>query len=222
MRARDVTLDAISEDSTQPFTVSSPRSVEALARHGILVEELQFRAFEDFREASVPEELVQMRFEHYETRRRERIKQVQREYRTVCSTPGTASCPLGGCPRQGRRVPAHSTAPRAHRPPRAGALLFFSHPRPHAVALTRRRRFCTRSTLARTFGGVLGARGLRAGRQRGRTGEASASLAGTRRHLLVLLRSRCADVCASSAAAVFLLLSSRERSCKQCASSSKP
>jgi hypothetical protein len=91
MRARDLTLDAISEDSTQAFTVSSPRSVEALARQGILVQELQFRSFEDFREAGVPEEVAQMRFQHYDIRRRERIKQVQHEYRTVCSTPGKAT-----------------------------------------------------------------------------------------------------------------------------------
>ena len=90
MRPRDVTLDAISEGSAEPFTVSSPRSVEALARQGILVEELQFRAYEVFLEKNVPEELAQMRFEHHETRRRELIKQAQHEYKIVC-TPGTAS-----------------------------------------------------------------------------------------------------------------------------------
>ena len=88
MRPRDITLDVISEDSTQPFTVSSPRSVEALARHGILVEELQYRSYEGFLEKDLPQEVAVMRFEHYDMRRRERIQQVKHEYKVVCNTPG--------------------------------------------------------------------------------------------------------------------------------------
>ena len=85
---KDLKVDAISEDGIQPFTVTSPRSVEALRGLGVLVEELQYCPPEAFHEPGVSEEIMRMRYEHNETRRRELIKEVKQEYRSICSSPG--------------------------------------------------------------------------------------------------------------------------------------
>jgi hypothetical protein len=82
-------LDDISEDTTQLFTLSSPRSAEALACHGMLLEDLQYRPLEEYKERGVPHEVASLRYEHNEAGRRERIKQVKHEYRVICGTPGT-------------------------------------------------------------------------------------------------------------------------------------
>ncbi len=86
---RACSLDDISEDTTQLFTLSSPRSAEALARHGMLLEDLQYRPLEEYKERGVPHQVALLRYEHNEAGRRERIKQVKHEYRVICGTPGT-------------------------------------------------------------------------------------------------------------------------------------
>lgn len=89
MRAKDYTLHDLPNGITEPFTITSPRSVEALARNGILLEELQYRSKQDIMDKDgVTEDISQMRYDHAESRRRERIKQVKHEYKVVCATPG--------------------------------------------------------------------------------------------------------------------------------------
>jgi len=88
-RAKDLSLDALSEGTTQAFAVTSPRSIETLDRLGMLVDELQYRPFEDFcQDKSAKDEIAALRYEHTEARRRERIKEAKHEYQTVCATPG--------------------------------------------------------------------------------------------------------------------------------------
>ena len=89
MMKRACSLDDISEDTTQLFTLSSPRSAEALACHGMLLEDLQYRPLEEYKERGVPHEVALLRYEHNEAGRRERIKQVKHEYRVICGTQGT-------------------------------------------------------------------------------------------------------------------------------------
>jgi len=83
---QDLTLDAVADDIQQPFTITSPRSLDALARHGMLLEELQYRSLESYRVKGISEEIARMRFEHGETQRCERIRQVKHEYRTICAS----------------------------------------------------------------------------------------------------------------------------------------
>ena len=96
-RGQDLTLDAVRDDIQQPFTLSSPRSVDALARHGMLLEELQYRPLEDYWEKGSTEEIARMRYEHNEQQRRERIRQAKHEYKSICAAPAHSRA-SGGSP----------------------------------------------------------------------------------------------------------------------------
>lgn len=118
MRAKDYTLYDLPDAITEPFTITSPRSADALARNGVLLEELQYRSRQHFMDKDMPEEIVRMRYEHAEWQRRERIKQVKHEYKVVCATPGTRlpsrPCPTGSPPSLSVCMPVLCLLPLTH------------------------------------------------------------------------------------------------------------
>jgi hypothetical protein len=80
-----LSLADVASERTLPFALSSPRSLEACARHGIVVEDLQHHPRESFFTPEVPEEIAALRFEHAERRRRERLEQVRQEHAHICA-----------------------------------------------------------------------------------------------------------------------------------------
>merc|ERR1711939_976388 len=62
---------------------NSPRTIEACARQGILFEELQHKSMDAFREPGLQSFALQMRYDHHEHKRQEKLKLVQREWKRV-------------------------------------------------------------------------------------------------------------------------------------------
>merc|ERR1711934_385791 len=62
---------------------NSPRTIEACARQGILFEELQHKSMDAFREPGLQTFALQMRYDHHEHKRQEKLKLVQREWKRV-------------------------------------------------------------------------------------------------------------------------------------------
>jgi hypothetical protein len=87
-RAPKLTLPELEEDFLGPFRITSPRSLEALSRLGMLPGELVYRPLESFMQQGLAEEIIEMRFKHCEVRRRERIGNAKREWEAVSRDPG--------------------------------------------------------------------------------------------------------------------------------------
>mmetsp|Transcript_70128 Transcript_70128/g.186858 ORF Transcript_70128/g.186858 Transcript_70128/m.186858 type:complete len:212 (+) Transcript_70128:52-687(+) len=82
-RSVKISFANFDEHRKVPPFLNSPRSLEACERQGVLPEELMFRSLHSFFDKSVPEQVVQMRFDHYEARRHEKLSQVREEYRVI-------------------------------------------------------------------------------------------------------------------------------------------
>jgi len=57
----------------------SPRSLEACRRLGIDIRELYYKPIDEFREKNVDSKIVEIRFQHYEHKRKELIYAAKKE-----------------------------------------------------------------------------------------------------------------------------------------------
>ena len=65
-------LEMVDLSSHEPFTVNSPRSIEAMRRQAIDNEEIQFKSLaemEKFDEKEVDPDILEMRYSHFTERR---------------------------------------------------------------------------------------------------------------------------------------------------------
>jgi hypothetical protein len=86
--ARHPRLSSIDSKTVEPFWLTSPRSLEACARHGVRIDELQHRSCEDFVREAEGEGYVadvgRRRFKVREKKRQEQLATVKQEYQTIC------------------------------------------------------------------------------------------------------------------------------------------
>jgi hypothetical protein len=86
--ARHTRLSSIKGDTVERFLLTSPRSLEACTRHGVRIDELQYRLCEDFvREAEGEGYFADVgcrRFKVREKQRQDQLALVKREYQTIC------------------------------------------------------------------------------------------------------------------------------------------
>jgi hypothetical protein len=78
-----ITLTNFDENRKNPPYLNSPRSLDACDRQGVRPEELLFRPMQSFSEKGVPDEVVRMRWEHHESKRKEKLVLVRNEYRSI-------------------------------------------------------------------------------------------------------------------------------------------
>jgi hypothetical protein len=78
-----ISLTNFDENRKKPPFLTSPRSLDACDRQGIRPEELLYRPSQFFFEKGVSDEIIQMRYEHYESRRKEKLAHVRTEYRSI-------------------------------------------------------------------------------------------------------------------------------------------
>ena len=83
--AVQICLDDFDENRTEPPLLTSPRSLLACGKQGVLPEELVFRPEASFqnRDEPQPKQVVQLRFESYERARKERLRAVRDEYKKL-------------------------------------------------------------------------------------------------------------------------------------------
>ena len=67
-------FETFDETNTIKPILTSPRSLEAVRRQGLAPEELIYRHPESFEAPGVSEEIVQLRWRHYEKKRREKLQ----------------------------------------------------------------------------------------------------------------------------------------------------
>lgn len=84
--------------AVQAKVLDTPRTREACRRLGFVIEDLQARPFESFADPGDPKDKVQMRFNHYEKKRKERLGEILAERARVMTqnsqkgqTPGVQS-----------------------------------------------------------------------------------------------------------------------------------
>merc|ERR1711871_853788 len=82
-----VDLYAAMTDEWASAAPRSPRALEACKRLGYEPSELVYRPVQDFRESGVEQWQVQMRHDHVEHKRQEKIKAVQRERKQIDRSP---------------------------------------------------------------------------------------------------------------------------------------
>ncbi len=86
--ARHARLSSIDSNTVESFLLTSPRSLEACARHGVRIDELQHRSCEDFVREAEGEGYVadvgRRRFRVREKKRQEQLATVKQEYQTIC------------------------------------------------------------------------------------------------------------------------------------------
>ena len=78
-----ISLTSFDENRRNPPFLTSPRSLDACERQGIRPEELLLRSLQSFADKGVPDEVVRMRWEHYDSRRKEKLSSVRNEYRSI-------------------------------------------------------------------------------------------------------------------------------------------
>jgi hypothetical protein len=78
-----ISLTNFDENRKNPPFLTSPRSLDACDRQGIRPEELLYRPSQSFLEKGVSDEIIQMRYQHYESRRKEKLAHVRTEYRSI-------------------------------------------------------------------------------------------------------------------------------------------
>jgi hypothetical protein len=78
-----ISLTNFDEHRKNPPYLTSPRSLDACDRQGIRPEELLHRPSQSFFEKGIPDEVVKLRYEHYESRRKEKLAHVRTEYRSI-------------------------------------------------------------------------------------------------------------------------------------------
>ena len=84
-RSTRISLTNFDECKRTPPFLTSPRSLDACDRQGIKPDELLARPLQTFIEKGVPDEIARMRYEHYESRRKEKLALVRNEYRSIVS-----------------------------------------------------------------------------------------------------------------------------------------
>jgi tetratricopeptide (TPR) repeat protein len=81
-------LSSIEVSRREPFTLNSPRSIEACARHSVSVEQLNYRPLEAFLQEAEEKGFIASvghgRYESSEQKRRTKLQEVKREYLAIC------------------------------------------------------------------------------------------------------------------------------------------
>ncbi|EKX46429.1 hypothetical protein GUITHDRAFT_107632 [Guillardia theta CCMP2712] len=83
---RELTVEDLEErrEHREPVLLS-PRSTEACRRQGYLTQELVFKDFDFFEERDLPDDIIEVRWQHYETRRKEKLRVVKEERQNLIS-----------------------------------------------------------------------------------------------------------------------------------------
>ena len=75
------------DDDPEAHTVTSPRSVRALKKAGVVCSDLMMKSLEDFQEPGVLPDIVKIRFDHFKARRQEILRDVMRHYEASGEVP---------------------------------------------------------------------------------------------------------------------------------------